>query len=123
MLIEENTAQTQTSVTAYHDGVIEAGGRRWDRPIVLRGKTVQEMVLQRPSELQADDFLPTELTESLPEVIIVGTGQKQEFLHPKIMAAVAAQGVGLECMSTASACRTLVLLQAEGRSVWAWLWP
>ncbi|MGN6926505.1 Mth938-like domain-containing protein, partial [Neisseria sp. P0015.S010] len=24
---------------------------------------------------------------------------------------------------TASACRTLVLLQGEGRSTWAWLWP
>lgn len=123
MLIEENTVQTQTAVTAYYDGVVEAGGRRWDKPIVLRGKTVQEMMLKRPSELQVDDFFPMTLTESLPEVIIVGTGQKQEFLHPKIMAAVAAKGVGLECMSTASACRTLVLLQAEGRSVWAWLWP
>ncbi|WP_425437504.1 MTH938/NDUFAF3 family protein [Neisseria iguanae] len=56
-------------------------------------------------------------------MIIAGTGVKQEFIHPKIIAEAPSRGIGLECMSTASACRTLVLLQGEGRSVWAWLWP
>ena len=56
-------------------------------------------------------------------MILVGTGEKQYFLHPKIVATPAAQGVGLESMNTASACRTLMILQSEGRRVWAWLFP
>ena len=69
-------------------------------------------------------FISTiETAENRPEVIIIGTGAKQKFLHPKIAAALSAYGIGFECMNTASAFRTLVLLQGEGRSTWAWLWP
>ena len=64
-----------------------------------------------------------ETAENRPQVIIIGTGVKQKFLHPKIAAALSVYGIGFECMNTASACRTLVLLQGEERSTWAWLWP
>lgn len=123
MLIEENTAQTATAITAYRQGVIEAGGKIWQQPIVLKSEEIILIADKRPSELNISDFFQTASNEALPEVILVGTGAKQEFVHPKIIAEAAARGVGLECMNTASACRTLVLLQGEGRSVWAWLWP
>lgn len=123
MLIEENTAKVPTAITAYRHGVIEAGGEMWAQPIVLKSDAITLMVDKRPSELHISDFFQTASEEDLPEVIIVGTGEKQEFIHPKIIAEAASRGVGLECMNTASACRTLVLLQGEGRSVWAWLWP
>ncbi|WP_416188888.1 Mth938-like domain-containing protein [Neisseria sp. CCUG17229] len=123
MLIEENTAKAPTAITAYRHGVIEAGGQMWTQPIVLKSDTITLMADKRPSELDISDFFQTASEEDLPEVIIVGTGAKQEFIHPKIIAEAASRGVGLECMNTASACRTLVLLQGEGRSVWAWLWP
>lgn len=122
MLIEENTAQTAAAVTAYQNGMIEAGGKSWAQPIIVRDDAVAPMPDKRPSELQAADFFQT-ASEDLPEVIIVGTGEKQAFLHPQIIAEAAAKGVGIECMNTASACRTLVLLQGEGRRAWAWLWP
>lgn len=123
MLIEENTAQTASAVTAYRQGVIEAGGKIWHQPIVLKSDGITLMADKRPSELQICDFFQTASDQALPEVILVGTGAKQEFIHPQITAEAAARGVGLECMNTASACRTLVLLQGEGRRVWAWLWP
>lgn len=123
MLIEENENKNADAVSAYRDGAIEIGGQIWREPLVLRGGTVSPMPAKRPSELQAADFFQTASDEELPEVIIVGTGAVQEFIHPKTIAEAAARGVGVECMNTASACRTLVLLQGEGRSVWAWLWP
>ena len=58
-----------------------------------------------------------------PEVILVGTGDKQIFLHPRIAAQLAREGIGLESMNTAAACRTRMVLESEGRRVWAWLWP
>jgi len=52
-----------------------------------------------------------------PEVVLVGTGQRQQFLHPKILAPLLGQRIGVECMSLAAACRTYNILMAEGRKV------
>jgi hypothetical protein len=123
MLIEENKTDETLSLTAYRAGAIEAGGKTYTAPIIWRNGKIEAMKAQTPSELTATDlFQTTSESDGLPEVIIVGTGEKQQFLHPKIAAELAAHGIGLECMNTASACRTLVLLQGEGRSVWALLW-
>ncbi len=123
MLIEENTVADAAVVTAYESGRIEIGATVYTEAVVLRDGKVFPAVLTAPSELTSADFLQTASAAGLPEVIIVGTGATQQFLHPQIAAELAAQGVGLECMNTASACRTLLLLQGEGRKVWAWLWP
>ena len=56
------------------------------------------------------------------QIILVGTGAKQQFLSPKLAAQLSAHGAALECMTTAAACRTYALLASEGRRVWAWLW-
>ncbi|WP_409072344.1 MTH938/NDUFAF3 family protein [Neisseria meningitidis] len=55
--------------------------------------------------------------------MIIGTGAAQEFIHPKIMADFSRIGIGVECMNTDSAFRTLVFLHSEGRRAWAWLQP
>jgi uncharacterized protein len=50
------------------------------------------------------------------EVVLLGTGRRQEFPSASILAAAARAGVGLEVMDTAAACRTYnVLLQEERR--------
>ncbi|MCP1660816.1 Mth938-like domain-containing protein [Neisseria perflava] len=127
MLIEENQISDGLSVTAYGAEGIEIGGQRYTEPVALRGSRVEKIPQTRPSELTAADLLQTaadsDTENTLPEVIIIGTGATQQFLHPKIAAELAAHGIGLECMNTAAACRTLLLLQGEGRKVWAWLWP
>ena len=56
------------------------------------------------------------------EIILIGTGAKQQFLSPKLAAALSAHGAALECMTSAAACRTYALLASERRKVWAWLW-
>ena len=77
----------------------------------------------RPQDLTADSFSDGLSKYAPPEIILIGTGKTQQFLHPKINAVLAAQGIGIEYMNTAAACRTLLMLQSEGRRVWAWLWP
>ncbi len=54
-----------------------------------------------------------------PEVVLLGTGETQRFIHPSLGSALTDSGVGIECMSTAAACRTYNFLMAEGRSVLA----
>ena len=123
MLIEENRGADGFTVTAYGGGTLEIGGKIYREPVVLKDGTVGLMDGRKPSDLSAEDFFQTASSEEPPEIVLVGTGERQQFLHPKIAAELAAHGIGLECMNTASACRTLMLLQGEGRRVWAWLWP
>ena len=56
------------------------------------------------------------------EMILLGTGKRQHFAAAELRVRAAELGIGLECMTTAAACRTYILLQSEGRQVWAWLW-
>ena len=123
MLIEENRGTAGFAVTSYEGGAVEIDGKIYREPVILKEGAVSLLGGKKPSDLSVEDFFQTASCEEPPEVILVGTGEKQRFLHPKIAAALAAHGIGLECMNTASACRTLVLLQGEGRRVWVWLWP
>jgi uncharacterized protein len=52
-----------------------------------------------------------------PQIILLGTGERQVFPAPAIAAAVQAAGVGFEVMDTRAACRTYNLLVQEGRRV------
>lgn len=56
-----------------------------------------------------------------PELVLLGVGEFHQFLHPKIFAPLTQQGIALECMTTAAACRTYNILMSEGRNVLAML--
>ncbi|HEY9279381.1 MAG TPA: Mth938-like domain-containing protein [Eoetvoesiella sp.] len=58
-----------------------------------------------------------------PEVILVGTGLKQQFLPPEVTQSLLKMGIGIETMSTQAAARTYNILMAEGRRVIAALLP
>lgn len=112
------------TVEAYQSGSLTIGGQTFRQPVLLS----DQGILPAPAPAEAAGLDGETLTALLdgrqaPEVILIGTGDKQQFLHPKTVAALAARGIGLESMNTAAACRTLLVLQSEGRRVWAWLWP
>ena len=53
-----------------------------------------------------------------PEVVLLGTGERQRFPPPDIRAAFAARSIGLEVMDLGAACRTYnILVQEERRAV------
>jgi uncharacterized protein len=52
-----------------------------------------------------------------PDVVLLGTGAKLRFPHPRLVAGLAAIRVGVEAMDTAAACRTYNVLAGEGRKV------
>jgi uncharacterized protein len=57
------------------------------------------------------------LAQYAPELIVLGTGARQRFPHPRLAAQLAGKRIGLEVMDTAAACRTYNILMAEGRKV------
>jgi hypothetical protein len=58
-----------------------------------------------------------QIVDLKPEVVLLGTGEKHQFLHPKIYQKLTEIGAPLECMTTAAACRTYNILMSEGRTV------
>ncbi len=52
-----------------------------------------------------------------PELVILGTGEKQAFPAAAFMAGFLRKGIGIEVMDNAAAARTYNLLAGEGRRV------
>jgi uncharacterized protein len=79
----------------------------------------QRAVEQWPiSSAQAlsDDHVQAVL-ELKPEVVLLGTGTRQQFPPAAFMAGFLRRGVGIEVMDNAAAARTYDLLAGEGRRV------
>ncbi len=66
-------------------------------------------------ELTEEDFKP--LIASAPELILLGTGSRPIIPPRELVFSLARQGIGLEAMDTAAACRTFNILISEGRRV------
>lgn len=64
----------------------------------------------RPEHLQA-------IFDLEPEVVLLGTGERQRFPPAEIRAVFAARRVGLEVMALGAACRTYNILVQEERQV------
>jgi uncharacterized protein len=52
-----------------------------------------------------------------PEVVLLGTGTRQQFPDVQVLRLLFEQGIGVEVMDTSAACRTYNVLVTEGRNV------
>ena len=52
-----------------------------------------------------------------PDVVILGTGEQQRFVHPRLVASLSNLRIGVESMDSHAACRTYNILMGEGRKV------
>ncbi len=57
------------------------------------------------------------LLELKPDLILLGTGNTQQFPAAKLYSSLINAGIGVEVMTTTAACRTYNILAAEGRRV------
>ncbi len=65
----------------------------------------------------------SQLIDKGPEIVILGTGERQLFPAPRLFMDLMDAGIGYEVMDTAAACRTYNILLTEGRAVLAALFP
>jgi uncharacterized protein len=72
----------------------------------------------RPTKVE--DLQPTDfdaLFATKPQLVLLGTGDRQQFPPAPIRAAFARAGIGLETMDLGAACRTFNVLVQEERNV------
>ncbi|PJA32616.1 MAG: hypothetical protein CO187_03365 [Zetaproteobacteria bacterium CG_4_9_14_3_um_filter_53_7] len=102
--------------TGYDDHEIKLNHAKYHSGLsVHAGKVSAPWGPERFSELSLEDLAP--FTHFAPEVLILGTGRQTLFPSPEIMAFMAEQHIGFECMDSRAAARTYNILVAEGRPV------
>jgi uncharacterized protein len=124
MKLHLTTAENQHLITGYGKGddgnFVEINKQRYVQNLIV---TPQKLILdwQASTFAELNEAHFAQIAELKPEVVLLGTGEKHQFLHPKIVQSLTAQGIPLECMTTAAACRTFNFLMSEGRNVAATL--
>ena len=109
------TRQYQT-VTGYFDGGVEINAAPFDFSLTVMPETPpRPWAVCRFEELTEAHF--EELGAQAPDVVILGTGARQRFVHPRLLAGLSARRIGVECMDNQAACRTYNILMGEGRKV------
>ncbi len=104
------------TIRAYDHGEVVINEHRHTKSVVVMPKQiVADWPPQRFEDLTEDHFIA--LSKLEPQLVILGTGDKQQFPHPALYAALIEQGVGVEVMATPAACRTYNILVSEGRKV------
>lgn len=122
MKLHADTPSSLNTITAYGSHWIEINRERFEGSIVVMPEgAVTAWSAQRFEALSAADF--EGLLARAPELVLLGTGTKQRFPHPRITAPLLSAGVGVDVMNTHAACRTYNILMTEGRRVLAVLLP
>jgi uncharacterized protein len=110
------------TITAYGEGWVEINRNRHEGALVVRPEG--EILAWRVAGFDALESVHFEaLLEHSPEVVIFGTGARQRFPHPRLVAPLARARIGVEVMATGAACRTYNILMGEGRRVVAVILP
>jgi uncharacterized protein len=107
------------SVTAYGEGYVEINHRRHTTSLVVTPQTLylEDWADLGFEQLNEDHF--ARLAQLKPEMVLLGTGAKLRFPHPRLSRALVEGRIGLDVMDSGAACRTYNILMAEGRNVMA----
>lgn len=116
MKLHSTPTQHYQTVTAYDDEGVEINAVRFAHSLIVMPETVP-IAWPVPSldNLTAEHF--AQIEAMVPDVVILGTGKRQRFIHPRLTAALTARRIGVECMDNQAACRTYNILMTEGRKV------
>lgn len=115
MRFTADTVSTLNFVRAYSANEVIVGERVLRSSVIVAANTlIVDWPPRSVAELTEDHLVAVFALGA--EVVLLGTGAQQTFPAPRILAAAARAGVGLEVMDTPAACRTYnVLLQEERR--------
>lgn len=110
-------------IEAYGDGAFRITGERYTGAVIVFPEATFPWDMNGIAGLSLEDFSLVTGREPVPEILLLGTGMRTEFVLPSLRAAVRELGPVVDIMDTGAACRTYNVLLAEGRRVAAALLP
>jgi uncharacterized protein len=103
------------TITGYGEGYVKVNGERQESSVIVLPDRIVPWPATAFDTLTAEDF--SFLKQLTPEIVLLGTGARQRFPHPRLTAPLAEARIGLEVMDVQAACRTYNILVAEERKV------
>jgi uncharacterized protein len=116
MALHLQTDSNQKLFTGHGQGYVAINGQRHHQPVVVAPGEVR-------SDWNATDFAALTAAHFdyflalKPEVLLLGTGARQQFARPELYRELIRARIGVEFMDTPAACRTYNILVAEDRKV------
>ena len=116
MKLHASTTRQYQTVTAYDDSGVEINAERFAYSLIVMPETPPRAWIA--PNFEALTAAPVEQIEpARPDVVILGPGARQPFVHPRLIASLSARHIGVESMDSKAACRTYNVLMGEGRKV------
>jgi uncharacterized protein len=116
--------QDQTSsvnvIRGYGPGELRINEDTFNATVIIGASVIRT----EPAVLAVSDLRDTHVTRILtldPELVLLGSGTRQEFPQASFGAQFLSVGIGFEVMDTGAACRTFNVLVGEQRRVVALL--
>jgi uncharacterized protein len=114
--LSQETSPTTNTITAHGDGYVEVNLQRHTASVIVAPEgPVREWPVSSFESLTPELF--DMLGEATPEVVLLGTGARMRFPHPRLTATLMKRGIGVEAMDSGAACRTYNILMQEDRRV------
>lgn len=116
MKLHTTSTHHYQTVTAYDEAGVEINAVRFSRSLIVLPEVAP--VAWPPisfDDLNTEHF--AQIDAMSPDVVILGTGRRQRFVHPSLVSTLTSRRIGVECMDSRAACRTYNILMSEGRKV------
>lgn len=116
MKLHSDDNQQYQTVTGYDASGVEINAERFNYSLLVMPEVPpRPWNVTRFEDLTAEHF--QQIAADEPDVVILGTGERQRFVHPRLVASLLEKRTGVESMDSQAACRTYNVLMGEGRKV------
>ncbi|KHD05145.1 hypothetical protein PN36_05560 [Candidatus Thiomargarita nelsonii] len=102
-------------IQRYDSHSVTINQKVYTQSLILMPEYLSEWKVESFEMLEQADFQALQALR--PELVLLGTGQKIRFPTPELLVPLIQEGIGVEVMDTQAACRTYMILMAEGRAV------
>jgi uncharacterized protein len=116
MKLHSSPTQQYQTVTGYDDQGVEINAARFDFSLIVMPEMAPRTWPVASFEALSEASFE-QIAQETPDVVILGTGARQRFVHPRLIASLSSKRIGVECMDSHAACRTYNILMGEGRKV------
>jgi uncharacterized protein len=114
MKLHSSSTEKYQTVTGYDHAGVEINAQRFDYSVLVMPEVApRPWNVARFEDLTAAHF--EQIAADKPDVVVLGTGERQRFVHPRLVASLSAMRIGVESMDSHAACRTYNILMGEGR--------
>jgi uncharacterized protein len=116
MKLTDELTGPANAIRGFSPGAIRIGEQTFNRScIVAANALITDWPPQSIAELRIEHL--DAVLALRPEIVLLGTGLRQQFPDRQLLASMLARRVGIEVMDTGAACRTYNVLMGEQRRV------